>query len=315
MILCVSQVARAEKLEIFVMRETITDAQQVTLGMISLIHGDAKLSAQVSQIALGKLVRPGQQLILDRETILSRLIASGVALSKVQVLGSRDALVRKSEVVISSQEIIDYSKTFIRNYTKEKDVAFARAISKPAKIIVAGKPQEIEIACQWEKQGLSRATVRVEILLNGTVVESRKISFKFQYEIEVVLATKNIASGELITAEDYQIKKILVDSPAANLILPKGKIATRRINAGREIKAGMFGDPKLAIVVKKKQMVEIKYESDVLFVSALGEALSDGKVGDLIKVVNVKIDDRGKTIKGKVILAKVLGDGSVRPAY
>ncbi len=283
--------------------------------MVSVLHGPKQKVSLAGNVVLGKLVRPGQDMVLDRETIYARLASLGIDGSEIKFLGATNARVSKSEIVISTKEIVGYAQKAIADYLKKNNIAQAIATSRPSKVVVDGNEKDFKVASSVENSGAKSVTIRVDFMLNDRAVDSRKVRFKLKYNANVAVATHNIASGSLISDKDFKIKKTLSNSPSEFAVSPSGKVAKRRIGAGREIKAQMLADAQQAIVVKKNQMVEIRYESTVLFVSALGEALSDGKVGEIIKVANVKMDDRGRSIKGRIIAARVLSDGCVVPAY
>ncbi len=315
LICSVSLATSSDTLEIYLLRDTVVDSQEITLSMVSVLHGPEQRVELAGNVVLGKLVRPGQSMVLDRETIYARLASLGIDSSEVKFLGATNARVSKSEVVISTKEIVDYAQEAIADYIKKNNIAQATAASRPSKVVVDGTKKKLKVVSRVENSSVKSVTVRVDFMVNDRDVVSRKVRFKFKYNANVAVATHNIASGSLISDKDFRIKKTLSSSPSEFAVSPSGKVAKRRIGVGREIKAQMLADAQQAIVVKKNQMVEIRYESTVLFVSALGEALSDGKVGEIIKVANVKMDDRGRSIKGRIIAARVLSDGCVVPAY
>ncbi len=311
----VSLAASDDALEIYLLRDTVVDAQEIHLSDVSVLHGSKQMIEQAGKLVLGKLVRPGQDMVLDRETIYARLASIGIDSSNVKFLGAMNARVCRSEVVISTSEIVEYAKKAIAEYLKENDIAQAIASSRPSKVVVNGDKNGLKVVSIIESSGVRYVTVRVDFTINNETVDSRKVRFKFKYNANVAVATHNIDAGSLISEKDFRMKKTLSNSPSNFTVSPEGKVAKCRIAAGREMKSQMLANAQQAVVVKKNQMVEIRYETKVLFVSALGEALSDGRAGEIIKVANVKMDDRGRSIKGRVIAARVLSDGCVVPAY
>ena len=68
------------------------------------------------------------------------------------------------------------------------------------------------------------------------------------------------------------------------VFLPYGMIARRTIEAGRPIEAGIVQPREAPVLVKRQQQVVLRIDSDVLLISAQGQAMEDGKAGDLIRV-------------------------------
>ncbi len=64
-----------------------------------------------------------------------------------------------------------------------------------------------------------------------------------------------------------------------------------------------------SVIIKRKQIVVVKIESPGLTVSSLGEALSDGKAGEYIKV------KMGMNRNSRHIIVRVKPDGTVVPVY
>src|SRR4030042_7134848 len=69
-------------LKIYLPREVTVKDNNLSLGQVSIIQGGEPLAAKAGEIALGRISVPGQQIIIDRPMILSRLACNGIPTSK-----------------------------------------------------------------------------------------------------------------------------------------------------------------------------------------------------------------------------------------
>jgi flagella basal body P-ring formation protein FlgA len=84
-------------------------------------------------------------------------------------------------------------------------------------------------------------------------------------------------------------------------------LTRRAISAGTEIKPTLVEPKEPVILVKRRQMVLLRLETGGLLVSAPGEAMDDGSIGDLIEV------RRGQGRDQRTVIGKVMPDGTVEP--
>ncbi len=83
-----------------------------------------------------------------------------------------------------------------------------------------------------------------------------------------------------------------------------GKTAKRRIRAGQTLTADLLDAP---LWVRRGQSVTIVARQDGIEASTLGEALANGREGDVVRVRNRSSE--------KVIDAQVIGDGVVTSTW
>src|SRR4030042_1564112 len=67
-----------DSLRIHLPREIAVDSNVPSLGQIGIIHGEASLAVRAGEIAMGRIAAPGQQITIDRLTVLSRLASHGI---------------------------------------------------------------------------------------------------------------------------------------------------------------------------------------------------------------------------------------------
>lgn len=110
-------------LEIYLPREiTITD-DYLRLGQVTIIRllpqsgdpGDESLVAKAGSILLGRISVPGQKVIVERSTILSRLACNGIPAQKVTFTGAQATAVKQQQQVIKGEKFVELAKSFLRD--------------------------------------------------------------------------------------------------------------------------------------------------------------------------------------------------------
>lgn len=107
--------------------------------------------------------------------------------------------------------------------------------------------------------------------------------------IEVAIAARDVRRGAPISEDDFRwIEMPEADVAGAALQAPfafDNKTAGKSIRAGQIIRESDIVSPR---VIAKGKAVKILYETDAMKLSALGTALEDGGLGDVIRIVNAK---------------------------
>jgi flagella basal body P-ring formation protein FlgA len=122
---------------------------------------------------------------------------------------------------------------------------------------------------------------------------------------EVMVAVNGVARGGAIADGDVQlVKRALHTIPGTPILggpdVLKGAVAKRYVAKGTVLVEGAFDLPPL---VRSGSMVSVKVVSGGLTIIASGQAVSDGAMGQLIRVVN--LDTR------KDFVARVVGENRV----
>lgn len=124
---------------------------------------------------------------------------------------------------------------------------------------------------------------------------------------QVVVAKAPITRNAVVTAnvlalEEREIKPTLSDF-FVDMSLVGGRLAKRAINSDQIITANMLANPD---VVSKGQSVIIEATSGNFAIRTAGEALTNGGLGDTIKVRNAQ--------SGRLVEGTVVSEGKVRIA-
>ncbi len=150
--------------------------------------------------------------------------------------------------------------------------------------------------------------VKVNILVNGQEVETFGVPVKISVHDDVWVATDIINKGDSLTNSNLELVR-------KDISLMAEHAARKNTNFDNAIVRKMFrsGDVidtrfiETAPTVRKNSYVSIIFQSPNITITADGESMEDGKVGDFVKVRNKKYKTlyTGKVISANTILVNI----------
>jgi len=295
-------------LKIYLPREAVVESERIDLGAVGIIRGEDSAVRRASQVAVGKFSTAGQQMVIDRTTVLAMLASAGMNAGEVVISGAESVAVRRNEDVIESERIVAVAQEFVREHLKDPTASIT-PITRPKPWVIQKTAGDVRLAARAHAYSTpSRPRVWVDVLAGDTIQATLEIAFGVEYRHRRVVAAADIAEGEVIDANNVCIETTAASyPPSAESAPPFGMIAKRAVRKGTTIRENMIGPETPPAVIKRRQVVLVKVETTLLLVSSFGEAMDDGKTGDLIRVkVNGGRD-------AKIIVARVQNDGSVSP--
>jgi len=294
-------------LQVHLPREITVRDSFLYLGQVAVVRGSGTLISQARELGMGRFSTPGQRVVLDRATILSRLASLGVPTEKVRFTGAEAVTVRRQQEIVETQDFIDQAEEFIRQHTSGFTVREIIALSRPKSLVLGGQSQDVQLKPQFVRSPSSGlVTVQVQVLVDGKNIGTRTIPFRLKYECRQAVAVADIAEGAALTPNNIRIETRVSDRPEpAGWKPPYGLLATHALVANTEIRDDMIGTIQSSIVVRRNETVMIRLERPGFSVTAVGTALQEAHAGETLKVRN---DD-----SRRVIVCKVNVDGTVEP--
>jgi len=128
----------------------------------------------------------------------------------------------------------------------------------------------------------------IEVIRNGKVVRSLSVPAVVYISAAAVVASRKIASGEMITERD--IRESRVETTDIGSVLTRnpeeitGKIARRAFAIGDHLPVEAFSEPML---VRRGDMVSLRLKRDGITLTATARASENGRFGEVIKVKSV----------------------------
>lgn len=297
-------------LRIYLPTEKTMETDMPQLGQIALLLGDAELVQAAAIVNVGQFAATGQQLTIDRQTVLSCLASAGIDARHVQFNGAESVCVKRLEQTVAASRFFETARLFLESLPGESKASFK--LLRPAQDLVIAEPSaNIELAARLsgpQSSGTQRVTVAV---MDGSVeIARQELLFTAQYERKRVVALQRLGAGAELTTENTRVETYLSNLPEeGEMFSPYGMVASKAIEAGRAIEPALVQPKTVPLMVKRQQQVVLRIDTDVLLVSAYGEAMEDGRIGDLIRV------RRGsrQTNDERFVVGRVMQDGTVQP--
>jgi len=301
--------AKNSTLRIYLPREVVVKADSIQLGAVGVIQGDASAVGKAREIGLGRFALTGQQIVIDRPTILSRLASNGIKAQEVSLSGAERVTVKREEKVISGRRFVEVASAFLKaqaGYELVNDIALVR---KPKDWVLAHDSGEIRLVARLGKYSRKdKARVWVGVVRDGVETGGCEVGFDLKYKRRSVVAAVDLGVGAVLSPENVKVETIMASTPEpAGWSVPYGQVAKRPIKKGAVITGNVVGPAEPPVVIKRRQTVVMKIEMGGLYVSAVGVALSDGKVGQYIRV-------KGPN-NSRIVVGKVKADGTVEPVF
>jgi len=296
-------------LQVYLPREITVKDNVLNLGDIGIVRGQELLVAKANEISLGKFSVPGQEIIISRNMVLSRLACSEIPASKVNLTGAEKTIVKQQHKIIRTEELINLASSYLKKNSPDSSIFQFDCIRQPKDLILPGFEKEIELNPSLVKSpAKNQAKVHIDAYADGRLIGSQEVTFLLKYKCRQAVTLSELLPGTLISPSNVKIEEAISNNPEPlGWSVPYGLVARRRMPADTVIRTGMAGPAKPAVIIKRNQNVVIRIDMDGLLVTAMGKSMQDGRTGEYIKVKN--IDSQ------RIILVKVKDNGTVEPIF
>jgi flagella basal body P-ring formation protein FlgA len=143
--------------------------------------------------------------------------------------------------------------------------------------------------------------------VDGRTVKSVTVRGKLLVQSDVVVAQRALKRGTLVGAGDVSLERLDVSrirEPIFSLDQAVGKLVVRNVRVGQAVEQKNIEMPP---VVAKGGFVKIVARRGTMLLTAVGIALEDGKMGDVIRVQN--------NSSKKIVMAQVVGPDQVEVEF
>ena len=298
-----------ETLRIYLPREVMVEDRSPRLGEVAIIRGSEALISKAGDIALGSFSTPDQSLVINKNTVLSRLACNGISARRVTLTGAEETVITRQHQLITGRQFLEQATAFVEKNPPNASICRFDAFRTPDDLLLPGASDSIKLVCRFIENGTrNQCKVLVTVVQDGKEVGREEVVFRFRYQCRKVITKTAISKGDLVTTENVTIENGISNYPEpAGWTAPYGLVVTRSLAAGAVIAPNMVRSPEPQVLLKRNQSVSIKIENGGLVATAVGKALQDGVAGEYIKVQN--IDSK------IIIMAKVNEDGTVEPVF
>ncbi|HHV62005.1 MAG TPA: flagellar basal body P-ring formation protein FlgA [Firmicutes bacterium] len=278
---------------------------KILLGDIATISGaPAPVEDEIKRIEIGPAPIVGYKRTVSLASVKIHMRQAGVDLSRVTFEGAGSTSVTARAMAITGEELVRVAVEYILSTMpwKRNEVSI-ECERTPDNLLTPLGEVRLEAERLPITQYLGTTTVRVNVILDGKVYKSVPVVLRLNVVKEVVVATRTIIKGQVVTADAVtrelrQLSALEMD-PATDPAAVVGKVAARTIREGTLITAGAVEEPPL---IKRGDIIQIVVRLGGVTVTTAGEALEDGKLKDLIRVKNL---ESGRQVEAVVVDAKI----------
>lgn len=290
-------------------KTVLTDA--FNLGQIATVLADQKLSSIINQIPLGKFVLDGQDITIDRTTILSRLASVGIDTKSVTFNGAEKVLVQRDQTIVSADRFLQTAREFLRKQLKNQNIISLKPVRSAQDFSLSPDCGDIELIPQMISSSNGRTyRVGVSVMRQGIALSRQEIVFSVQYTSQRLVALQDLEAGTLISPSNTITEEYVSNlPPKESQALPYGMVVRGVVRKGTVISNAMVESKVSPVLIKPRQHVMMKLETGGLYISAPGIAMQEGRIGEIIRVQRGSRQTRDE----RIIVGKVMPDGTIRP--
>lgn len=287
--------------------ETTVAGPVLTLGELATVAGDdAERVKALSAAKLGNAPSPGNRVTLTSEMLGARLAATGLDFSGVTWQVPAAVVVITAAQTVSGEQLLAVAGEAVRRQLGaggDDEVTVTPLGTTPDVMAPLGRVElKAEVPAGIRFNAPTAAVVAVSV--DGRPFTNVSVRFNIKAYQQVVVAARNIAAKETITAENIrserrEVGKISGYITDADKVL--GLTARRPVMAGAPITEAAVDKP---LVIRRGANVTILVKVGEMTVSAGGQAMQDGREGEVIRVQNV--------VSKRMVVARVVDANTVQ---
>jgi len=150
------------------------------------------------------------------------------------------------------------------------------------------KPISVEIRGLQFDKGNGRWNASLLFVHDGDTVSAMPVSGRFEELTEIPMLKRQIRAGDVIKESDVEIRDYAVSRTRSDTITDiaslVGKSPSRAVSPNRPIREQEIAQP---VLIKKNGIVQMRYTSPGVEITASGQATEDGSRGSVISVKNL----------------------------
>jgi flagella basal body P-ring formation protein FlgA len=295
----------AEPIVLTLRAAATVSAAQVTVGDVaSLEGGDAQRREQLARLDLTELPLTSQPVLVSQQQIDFRLRLAGFDEHVFRLEGPHYVRVSRPTSEALDNKIAATAKQALEQKLPALDevaIQFNQPVRLPP-LPANGEDIHLEAEVRSPIVVPGRILVEVGIYIRGARRFAQPVYLDVKKLQSAPVALRRIEAGEVFGPENFRLERVALDDNqkagvAADSLV--GRRARRTVAAGRILEPDdLEPDTAAAAVIHQRDLVHLVAKVGPLQVKARGEALQEGRIGQLIQVRNI---DSSATVTGRVL--------------
>lgn len=295
-------------------RVSLEDVAALEGGTLGLRH-------RIGRLDVGELPADQAMLEVTAGQVVFRIQLAGVEKDRFRVVGAERTRVRLARTEIGEEEILATAEQYVRQRLPNQGADATIRVAKAAtgSVVVDADRADLRLEADSRVNGvpLGRVQVDVGVLVGGIKRRSLPVILEVKVQQTVAVASRRIDAGQVLDATNVRQEVRTVDhfhqfATTAETLL--GKRARQAILPGqtvtlRDVEMDQPSTVPAAnsVLIKQRDRVRLMARLGNDYVTATGEALQDGREGQLIQVRNSETK--------KQVVGRVVGRGMVEVEY
>lgn len=270
--------------------ESTVTGPYLTLGELATINGDDEARVKVlGAVRLGNAPAPGQRMALTSDMLGARLASAGADYSDITWQVPPTFVVTTAAQTVSGEQLLAIAAEAVQSQVSgsgDNEVTVT-PISTTADVLAPLGRVDLKAEIPNGIRYNAPTVAAVTISADGRPVTTVSVRFSVKAYRQVVVAARNIAPREEITADNVREERRELGKLAGYITdMDKvlGLTAKRPVTAGTPLTEGLVDKP---LMIKRGAEVTILVKTGDMVVAAGGLAMQAGREGDVIRVQNV----------------------------
>ncbi|MCX7822991.1 MAG: flagellar basal body P-ring formation chaperone FlgA [Syntrophobacterales bacterium] len=246
-----------------------------------------------SSIYIGEAPQVGEvkyvQVELLRSYLKKIVEGNGQSFDRVEVIIPSEIVVTRKSTNIPKEEIEQAFRDYvIKHISWNSENIEIKNIKLSGLPVVPVGERVIKVTSESQELTGGNVTLNFQITVDGRPVQSFNVTGLVDLYDNVFHVVKDITRGSILQPQDIVIKRAKVtDDPkgyAKRELDALGKKVLKDFSAGEPLRLSYLDNP---VVINKGDIVKLVVSKPGLVLTAKGEAKSDGRIGDRVKVMNI----------------------------
>jgi flagella basal body P-ring formation protein FlgA len=271
--------------------EVTVGDDELRLGDLGRVEGEAALARQVADVRLGVAPAPGQSYRLDLDHVVVRLRQHRIDPALVRLVGPERVTVTRAAQALGGQMLVDAaSRPALERLTAVAPDGAPYALTplnRPTDLRVPVGTLELVPRVQDPAPPYSVMLASVAVRVDGRDVQTVPVAFRVARLVTVVVATQALEPRAALSLADFRLEarpSTEVPPDALSAVTdPADLEAVRPIRAG-EVVTPRHVRPR--VVVRRGEAVTLVLGGQGFRITTQGLATADARRGDLLRVLN-----------------------------
>ena len=302
LVLAAAPAAAREQATVRIAESATVRSPAFTLGQIGEVEGgDQAANFELAAVRLGVSPMPGSWRELYRDTIVTQLAAAGFDARRIKLVCPKIVRVFRASRTVTQDELESHVRGFIEaNSPWEPGEALISSVSQVGDVVVPAGSLEITVSPRGAGNYIGATPFSVGLIVDGKVATSLAMQANISVYRDAVVAIAPIPANSVIGRADVELRRIDISTARGatyeSIDRVVGMATVAYLQAGSVVTAKVLRQP---LLVRRGDAVKLIASRPGFVIETTGVAQQDGRLGEVIRVLN--------PVSRKVVEAEVSG--------